>query len=335
MKRIHRIAALVVFLFMAGNLFAQTITIKLGSLVPYGSPWEEELQKLSLEWSKISGGKIKLKIYPGGIAGGEDDMVRKIRQNALQAAALTGPGLSDIFGGVLALQIPLLVRSEAELDHLLETMGPALIAEIEKKGFKLLFWNMVGWAHIFSRDPVVYPEDMQKQKMWVMAGNDDEATAWKKMGFRVFVLSTADVTVQLQSGGIDTMVTSPLVAVASRWYENVKNMAAFKFAPFIGGVIIPTKIWDRIPQDLQRQLEDAANEVSTRMRGLTNRANEEAVSAMERQGLVVNEIPEDAVLAWQEIVEDGIMEFVGDKFDVRYYEEAKRILEAYRKVHGR
>ena len=335
MKRVYKITALLAFLFLAGNAMSQSITIKLGSLVPYGSPWEEELQRLSLEWSKISGGKIKLKIYPGGIAGGEDDMVRKIRQNALQAAALTGPGLSDIFGGILALQIPLLVQSEAELDHLLATMGPALEKEMEREGYKLLFWNMVGWAHIFSRDPVVFPEDMRKQKMWVMAGNEDEAAAWKKMGFQVFVLSAADVTVQLQSGGIDTLVTSPLVAVASRWYENVKNMAAFKFAPFIGGVIIPTKLWDRIPEDLRKMLEDAAEETSKRMRLLTNIANEEAVSAMERQGLVVNETPEDAVIAWQKTVEEGIMGFVGGKFDIRYYEEAKRILEAYRKVHGR
>jgi TRAP-type C4-dicarboxylate transport system substrate-binding protein len=333
MKKTAIFFPLLVFILMAGMLSAQTI--KLGSLVPYGSPWEEELQRLRLEWAKISNNRIKLKIFPGGIAGGEEDMLRKMRFGQLQAAALTGPGLADVFGGVLALQIPLLVRTEEELDHLLETMGPTFEAEMEKNGFKLLFWNMVGWAHIFSRKPIVYPDDMRRQKMWVMAGNDEEAAAWKKMGFQVFVFPAQDVTVQLQNGGLDSFVTSPLVTVSSQWYEQAKYMAEFKFAPFVGGVIVPTSIWNRIPKALRSDLEAAAAVTSERMRAITNTANAEAVSAMEKQGLVVHPTPADAIAEWQEVVARGLTEFVGGKFDVKYYEEAKRILEEFRQEHGR
>jgi len=333
MKKTVSFLLFLVFILTAFAVPGQTI--KLGSLVPYGSPWEEELQRMRLEWAEISNNRVKLKIFPGGIAGGEDDMLRKMRVGQLQAAALTGPGLSQVFGGVLALQIPLLVQTEQELDYLLETMGPTFEREMEKNGFKLLFWNMVGWAHIFSREPVVYPDDMRRQKMWVMAGNDEEAAAWKKMGFQVFVLPAQDVTVQLQNGGLDVMVTSPLVTVSSQWYEQTKHMAEFKFAPFVGGVIVPTGIWKRIPTALRSELEAAAAETSDRMRSLTTTANEEAISAMQKQGLVVNPIPDDAIGEWQKVIDKGLMEFVGGKFDVKYYEEAKRILEEFRRGHGR
>ena len=54
----------------------QALTIKIGTIAPLRSPWVRELKKLGLEWTKITNGKVTLKIYAGGIAGGEDDMVR-------------------------------------------------------------------------------------------------------------------------------------------------------------------------------------------------------------------------------------------------------------------
>ena len=93
MRNLHRsilLAALAVAL--AGPLAAQTI--KLGSLAPEGSPWDSTLKQMGAEWSRLSGGRIQLRIYPGGIAGDEQDMVRKMRIRQLDAAALTGIGVS-------------------------------------------------------------------------------------------------------------------------------------------------------------------------------------------------------------------------------------------------
>jgi TRAP-type C4-dicarboxylate transport system substrate-binding protein len=41
----------------------QTV-IKMGTLAPEGSPWHEALQLMAQRWRTISGGQIKLVIYP-------------------------------------------------------------------------------------------------------------------------------------------------------------------------------------------------------------------------------------------------------------------------------
>src|SRR3972149_3579415 len=46
------------------------------------------------EWEKVSGGAVVLRIYPGGVVGDEDSMLRKMRVGQLQAAAISGMGLA-------------------------------------------------------------------------------------------------------------------------------------------------------------------------------------------------------------------------------------------------
>ena len=71
------------------------------------------------------------------------------------------------------------------------------------------------------------------------------------------------------------------------------------------------------------------------MRVLTKEANREAVETMERHGLTVVETPHEAIAAWENVIQAGLMEYVGGKFDVKYYDQAKRVLEEFRREYGR
>ncbi len=64
------------------------VVIKLATLAPEGTLFYDALLKLAGEWSRLSGGAVRLKIYPGGVAGSEYDMVRKLRIGQIQAATI-------------------------------------------------------------------------------------------------------------------------------------------------------------------------------------------------------------------------------------------------------
>src|SRR3984885_12945721 len=119
-------ARLVLALLLAtATLPAQTI-IRLGTLVPKGSRWHEILLNMGEEWKKASGGKIELKIYPGGEQGDEPEMVQKLRIKKLQAVALSGAGLSGIDAAVSALQVPMMLSSYEELDYVRDHISDRL-----------------------------------------------------------------------------------------------------------------------------------------------------------------------------------------------------------------
>src|SRR5271157_5305983 len=117
------------------SLPAQTTIIRLGTLVPKGSRWDEILLTMGEEWKKASGGKIELKIYPGGEQGDEPEMVQKMRIKKLQAVAISGAGLSGIDAAVSALQIPMMLDSYEELDFVRDRISSKLEKGLAQRGF--------------------------------------------------------------------------------------------------------------------------------------------------------------------------------------------------------
>ena len=102
---------------------AKTIIIKIATMAPKGSPWHTILQEMGEEWKQASNGQIQLRIYPGGVAGSEMDIVRKMRIGQLHAAAVSIGGLSRIDPGVNVLGIPMAVDSWEVLDLPIDRRG--------------------------------------------------------------------------------------------------------------------------------------------------------------------------------------------------------------------
>jgi TRAP-type C4-dicarboxylate transport system substrate-binding protein len=304
--------------------------IKLGTLAPPGSPWEQSLHRLSNDWRRISRGRVSLRIYAGGVAGDEDDMLRKMRIGQLGAAAISGPGLSQIFPGILAIQMPMLVESDAELDYIIEKMQPFFEEEFAKRGYQLLVWTRAGWAYIFSRDPVIRPEDLRRQKLFVWEANPDEIRAWRELGFNPVALAMTDVMLQLQSGGLDVFISSPLVMASNQFFAVADNMTEMKWAPFIGALLVSTRVWNSIPADTRVELRAAAQKLRTDYEKEFLGADAQAIEVMERNGLKTHPVSPSANREWRELVEEGLLAFFGDRFDISYYETAQGYLEEYR-----
>ena len=98
MNKIRYLAA-VILLHLAVSGAAWGLTIKIGSLAPTGSPWDLSLRRIAAAWYQASNGTVEVKIYPGGIAGDEPDMIRKMRIGQLDSAGITVIGLNEIFSG--------------------------------------------------------------------------------------------------------------------------------------------------------------------------------------------------------------------------------------------
>ena len=52
--------------------------LKMATLAPSGSPYHEIMKEMAAGWREKSEDRVALKIYPGGVAGGEVDILRKI-----------------------------------------------------------------------------------------------------------------------------------------------------------------------------------------------------------------------------------------------------------------
>jgi len=312
---------------------SKAIVIKLGSLAPQGSPWDKGLQKLAYEWEKISQGEVILKVYSGGVAGDEADMIRKMRINQLNAAGMTGVGLSRIFPEIITIQLPLFVQSNEELNYVLSKMKPTFDKELEKRGFKVIIWSFVGWVHFFSKKPVIMPEDLKAQKFFIWGGDPDAVMLWKESGFHVVPLTPSDIMPSLQSGMIEAFSATPLSAASYQWFGIAKNMCGMKWAPLIGGIVVNTSIWNKLDPTLATKLEAVAQQIGEEMQKEILKADEEALNIMKKYGLSVTNVPLSAKEAWIKLVNSNLETKYLKNINKDLFEEVKRHLNEYRKLN--
>jgi len=270
------------------------VVIKLGTLAPEGSAFHNHLRSLGEQWEAASGGQVKLKIYPGGTVGNESDMVKKLRINQLHAALLTGTGIRDIDPSVQTLQIPQVIKTNEQLDYVMEKMAPKFEKILDDKGFVVLHWGDAGWVTFFTQKPAKTPEDMKEQKVFAWAGDERVVEAFKIAGFKPVVISATDITTSLQTGMIQAVDTTPVSALAFQWYRHAKFMTDVKWAPLVGALLISKKSWEKIPADIRPKIMQIARDSEKKLRLEIRKLEVDAISAMKKEGLtVVSTTPEE------------------------------------------
>src|SRR5436190_14996159 len=143
-----RFSALTVALLVSGlhSAAGDTVTIRLGTILPSGTAQYSLIQELGETWRKESAGTVKLTLYPDGRLGGEAEMVKKLRIKQINAGLFSAVGLAEIDPSANGLQImPLMFRTWDEVDYVREHVRPLLEQRIRAKGFELLFWADAGW----------------------------------------------------------------------------------------------------------------------------------------------------------------------------------------------
>jgi TRAP-type transport system periplasmic protein len=328
--RIGRKLVLLLCLVAGVTISLAAQTIKMGSLAPTGSPWDIALREIAAEWSRISGGKVTLKIYPGGITGGEADMLRKLRIGQLQAASFTTTGLAQIASDIIVLSLPLLIQSNEEYDYVLSKIESRFAEQLDEQGFTIMGWTNMGWLSFFTRKPVITPDDLRSQTLAFNEDSPEELQAWKQMGFNVIPLPTPDRLFAYQSGMADAALTSPLVAASYQWFAFIPNMFGVKLSPLIGGFVVENRAWKRVPSDLREELLTAAREVVSPLFAETVELEKRAIQTMIDNGLLINEIPEAVVAEWKQTVDDGFQVLIGTSISNETYETVKQHLADFR-----
>jgi TRAP-type C4-dicarboxylate transport system substrate-binding protein len=271
------------------------VVIKLGTLAPNGSPWHTLLKEMGQKWEQASGGKVKLRIYPGGVLGNEGDMVKKMRIGQLQAAALTSIGLHEISPDPQAVDVPMMVDSWATLDYVMEHIAPRLQKAVEAKGYEVIYWSEVGFVRFFSTKKYSTLAELQKDaKVFTWDGDPASADAWRAGGFHPVVMSATDIVPSLQTGLLDTVTLAPLYAFSSRVFEKAKYMMDVPWAVLTGAMVVKKDDWEKIPADLRPKLLDLAAVYGKRISVEVRKMDSDALINMKQQGLVVVTPPDAA-----------------------------------------
>ncbi|MBP2673217.1 MAG: putative dicarboxylate transporter-DctP subunit [Deltaproteobacteria bacterium] len=320
----------------APSASAAPIVVKMATLAPEGSSWYKVLQGMGEEWKKASGGEVLLRIYPGGVAGDEDAMIRKMRIGQIQAAAVTGMGLAYLDKSFYALHIPMMYASDEEFDYVRDRYAPVLEKKLEEKGFIVLNWGDAGWVHFFTKTPVVSPEEAKALKLFLSSSGGDPTLLqlYKETGFRPVPLAVTDLLPGLQTGMVNGYNATPLVSLAFQWFGLAPHMADLRWAPLTGATVIEKRTWEKIPADMRGKLLEASRAAGIKLRVEIRRLNQEAVGVMVKNGLKVHKVPPDVQARWRKMVEDIHPRVRGEIMPAEAFDAVKRYRDEYRASAG-
>ena len=313
---------------------ADPVVIKFATLAPDGSTWMKVMNELNTEVQAKTSGRVKFKFYPGGVQGDETDVVKKIRIGQLQAGGFTGVGLGQIAPAVRILDAPWLFRDNAEADHVRETFAKDLNAEVEKGGYILLGWTELGWVYVFSREPIASPEDLKKCKAWVWEGDPIAQAAYQALGVTPRPLSVVDVMSSLETGMIDAVYGPPMGVTALQWFRRTKYIYNVPIADSMGAVLVSRKAFAAVSEADRKALQEAAGRHLKRLGELSRRENEEALAAMQKQGLTLSAKASPEVMKrYEELGRQARRELVGKLYPAELLDRVEKAL-AERRAKG-
>ena len=297
-----RALCLILLLAFSTGSIAETYTLKFATLMPTGTAWSKILDNWVKEVEEKSNGRIKFKMYSGGVMGDEPDVLRKIRKGQLHGGMFTGYGIGRIYSPARVLEMPFLFKNVEESDYIREQIMPDLETGFRESGFELLGWPEVGFIHFFSTKRITSVDDIRKLRIWLWQGDPLGEAFFKASNIDPIPLSIIDVYTQLSAkhGSIDTVYTSTFGAIALQWYSKLKYATRIPLTNAIGGLIVSSRFYKKLPEDLQQLLKTTGKAMSDEIRLNAREENRESIGILEKNGI-------EFMFDWDEVNMDEIL----------------------------
>ncbi|MBK7646903.1 MAG: TRAP transporter substrate-binding protein DctP [Betaproteobacteria bacterium] len=326
-----KLATLVLGAVIALNTFAADPQLRIGTLAPKNSLYHRQLMALGEAWRTAQGGHGKYLVYPDGSQGGETDMVRRMRIGQLQGGLLSVVGLREIEPSIAALQnMPMMFKSWDEVDYVREKMRPAMEKKFLEKGFVVLAWGDAGWVRFFSKEPAFGPNDFKKMKFFAWGAEADQQEIMKSLGYTPVPLETADILPAIQTGMINAVPSTPYFALATQIYTTANNMLDMNWAPVVGALIITRKAWDELTPEGQVAVREAGAKAGVQLRAKARQEVDEAVDAMKKRGLTVNQPNAAQIKEWNALADGLYPRIRGKLVPAEQFDEVVRHLKDFR-----
>ncbi|MEJ2217845.1 MAG: TRAP transporter substrate-binding protein DctP [Gemmatimonadota bacterium] len=327
------ILALGVQTVLAGPAAAQVV-VKLASLVPDGSAWDMILEDQVHAWEHDTGGRLEVRVYPGGVAGDDPAVIRKMRIGQFQAAGVTFQGLSEIDAGFRIFVLPLFYASQEELEYVVQKLDPILRRRLEDRGFVLLNWAYVGWGRFYSKKPIRTPDDLRAQKLFLWGGDDQEMRIYRSHGLEPVGVAGTDVTLALETGMIECIATTPAVALTFQWFRQVPYQMDEPLAPLVGATIMTRKVWDGLSEPDRAAILRASAHAQQRYAEELPVQDARAIAAMEERGLVRTTMAPESRAEWERLAAAMAQENRGTLIPADVFDAALSARNEFRARHG-
>lgn len=212
------------------------------------------------EVERLSGGKMKVTLYPGSQLGPDLQVISGLRAGAIEAQIATTSLLGTIDPAFNLYDIPFLFRDFKEVYAVADgEPGQRLKAIGEKNGFILLNTHSGVWRNLSNRSrPVATVADIKGLKVRTLQ-NAVFIDFWKALGANPVAIPFPELYPALEQGTVDGQENANGVTVFAKLVEVQKHFTATQHGAYVGVVLFSGPVWQRLNEDERKVLREAGN----------------------------------------------------------------------------
>lgn len=210
------------------------------------------------EVERLSGGKMKVTLFPGSQLGPDLQVLSGLRAGAIEAQIGTTSLLGTIDPAFNLYDIPFLFRSFDEVYAVADgEPGKRFAAIGEKNGFILLNTHSGVWRNLTNRSrPVASAADIKGLKIRTLQ-NAVFIDFWKALGANPVAIPFPELYSALEGGTVDGQENANGVTVFAKLMEVQKHFTATQHGAYVGVVMFSGPVWARLNEDERKVLREA------------------------------------------------------------------------------
>lgn len=319
MTKLHRLFFLLLLCLITA-MPAHARVYKIATISPDGTAWMKAMRAGAAEIKKKTSGRVTFKFYPGGVMGNDENVLRKMRIGQLQGGAVTAGSLDKIHRDISIYGLPFLFSAYDQVDAARQALDKKILDGLEKKGFVSFGLAEGGFSYMMSEARLDSVDSVRGRKVWIPVGNKVGETVFRNAGISPVSLPLSDVMTGLQTGLIDTVITSPIGALALQWHTRIKHVVDVPLVYYSALLVLSKKAFDKIKDDDQKVVREVMGRVFEQIDAQNRKDNLAAREALVNQGISFNKLSADVLKQWHDIGDKAMQELKRDNgFDPGIY----------------
>lgn len=207
-------------------------------------------------------GRVEIQIFPDGTLGKDTAVLEGLRMGTHDATIIATP-ITTVDPQFGFFDLPYLFTSKADVEKITNgPIGKKLLAGLSAKGIKgVAYWNS-GWRHVTTSTRAIrVPEDFKGLKIRVPA-SPSRIQLFKMFGANPSPISFGELFSAMQQKVVDGQENPLYIVTSSKFYEVQKYLSFTKHVYTSNYLLFSQAKWNKYPADVQKVLQDMANEVA-------------------------------------------------------------------------
>ena len=258
---------------------------------PVGHPITQGGQKFAELVAQKSGGKMQVKLFPGGVLGGDVQVLSAVQGGTIDMTSMNSGILQGQVKEYAIVDFPFLFNDAKEADTVMDgPIGKVLADKLPEKGLVHLAYFDLGFRNLTnSKRLIKTADDISGLKVRVIQSPIYIET-FNALGANAVPMPFPEVYTALEQKTIDGQENPYTVIEANKFQEVQKFVAGTRHIYNPQSFIISKKSWDKLNKEEQDVLMAAAKESQTYQRKVSRDAQDVALANL-RKTMEYSELP--------------------------------------------